>query len=737
MDPLIVVSNRLPIVIKRGENGKFTYLRETNGGMANAINALDTTSGLIWIGWPGFPCDDLTDKEKQEIYDTLVTRFGFVPIFQTKQQIALYYEGYANNTLWPLFHYFPEKTNYQHTYWQAYQEVNKQFLQAIEHFAERNSTIWVNDYHLMLLPSLIRESLPGVKIGFFLHTPFPSYELFRQLPERNELVKGLLGADLLGFHIYDYARHFISSADRLVGAQSKNGSIEYDGRYIKVDTYPIGIAYEQFIAQLHSKESQKELKQLEARFINQKIIVAIDRLDYSKGILERLRGFEMFLRQHPEYREKATLYMIEAPSRTEVEAYKQLRDDVELLVSRINGLYGTPHWTPIIYLFQNFGFDKIAPLYHRAEIAMLTPLRDGMNLVAKEYVACKENRLGVLILSETIGAADELIDAIQVNPNNTQQVADAIFMALTMPKPEQRRRLKRMQKRIKEYNVQRWGNDFITDLKKAAKSHKGLFRKQLGDKAEAALINKYRKAHSRLLLLDYDGTLKKFVDTPGHAAAKPDKELMDLIKQMTAQPDTKIVITSGRTKDILEKWFGNLPRLCLVAEHGAWIKDHGEWTKNSTSFDKRPYVRIMRKYAPRTAGAVVDIKDFGVVWHYRNVSPELAFVRNGELRHELQRATEQSDIGVYDGRKIIEVKPKNLHKGILAHEFTDRYPSDFVLAIGDDYTDEQMFEALPPHAVSIKIGPGATHATYQVARINQVRQLLTHFSTVARLRTKK
>lgn len=729
MDPLIVVSNRLPIVIKRDESGSFTYIRETNGGMANAIDALDTSNGLIWIGWPGFPCDDLTELEKQEIYDTLVERFGFVPIFQTRQQIELFYEGYANDTLWPLFHYFPEKATYQHAYWEAYQAVNAMFLEAVADFAESGSTIWVNDYHLMLLPTLIRHSLPDAKIGFFLHTPFPSYELFRQLPERNELIKGLLGADLLGFHIYDYARHFISSANRLIGAHSANGSIEYDGRVVKVDTYPIGIAYERFIAQLHSKESQKELQTLEDHYKNQKIIVAIDRLDYTKGILERMRGFEMFLRQHPEYQEKATLYMIEAPSRIEVGAYKQLRDDVELMVSRINGMYGTAKWTPIIYLFQNFGFDKIAPLYHRADIALITPLRDGMNLVAKEYIACKADRLGVLILSETIGAADELIDAIHVNPNNTQQVADAILEAVTMPKPEQRRRLKRMQKRVKEYSVQRWGSDFITDLKKAALAHKGQFRKRITSKEILATTNKYRKSHSRLLLLDYDGTLKKFVGTPGNEGAKPDAELVALLGRLTQQSNTKIVITSGRTKDIMEKWFGKLPRISLVAEHGAWIKDHGEWTKEAGNFDKRPYIRIMKKFAPRTAGAIVDVKDFGVVWHYRRVSPELAYVRNGELRHELKHIADGTDIGVYDGRKIIEVKPRHLHKGVITREFTDRYPSDFVLAIGDDYTDEQMFSALPPHAYSIKIGPGSTSAKYQVAHIDQARHILNTLST--------
>lgn len=724
MDPIIVVSNRLPISIGRDEKGKLTY-NHTSGGLGTAIESLGGENGHLWIGWPGIAAEDVTDKEKEQITNHLIDKYRYVPVFQTKQQIADFYEGYSNDTLWPIFHYFPEKANYQAHYWQAYAEVNKLFLQAIESFAENNSTIWVNDYHLMLLPDMIRRALPGAKIGFFLHTPFPSYELFRQIPERNELIKGLLGADLLGFHIYDYARHFISSANRLIGAHSHNGTIEYDGRLVKVDTYPIGIDYGRFAAELHCKEAQKELAALEERYKKQSLIVAVDRLDYSKGIVERMRGFELFLQQHPEYHGKATLYMVEAPSRTEVPAYKALRDEVELMVGRINGLYGTAEWQPVIYLFKNLGFSVIAPLYNRAEIALITPLRDGMNLVAKEYIACKENRPGVLILSETAGVADELIDAIQVNPNNTQQVADAIYEALMMPKREQRSRLLRMQKRVREYSVQRWGSDFTTDLRKAAAAHKGHFRKRINERGIETMLRRYRRSHMRLLILDYDGTLKKFTSTPGALAARPDAQLLALIRKLHDQPNTKVVITSGRTKDIMEKWFHRFPRLSLVAEHGAWVKDHGEWEKSSSTFDKRPYLRVMKRFAPRTAGAVVDNKEFSVVWHYRRVNPELAYVRNGELRLELEQIAEGTDIGIYKGHKIIEVKPKSLHKGVVAHEFSDRYPSDFVLAIGDDYTDEQMFSALPPHADSIKIGPGATQAKYQVDRMENALDILS------------
>lgn len=324
----------------------------------------------------------------------------------------------------------------------------------------------------MLLPQLVRTALPQTTIGFFLHIPFPSYEIFRQVPERCELIKGLLGADLIGFHIYDYARHFISSCTRLIGAETKNGLIEYGGRHITVDTFPISIDYSRFTDQLKTASSQQEIKALQTSLAGQKLIVAVDRLDYSKGILERLRGFELFLNQHPEYKEKVVLHMIESPSRTEVPAYQELRAEVEQMVSRINGAHSTYHWTPIVYMFQNFGFDKIVPLYHMADVALVTPMRDGMNLVAKEYVAAKADRPGVLVLSEMAGAADELIDAIQINPSNTQQLADSIYQAFTMPVREQQKRLKNMQKRIAQYSVQQWGVDFAAELKNLVKKIK-------------------------------------------------------------------------------------------------------------------------------------------------------------------------------------------------------------------------------------------------------------------------
>lgn len=723
MNPLIVVSNRLPVSITRGTDGQFTY-NNAHGGLPTAMSSLDIKGGYLWIGWPGIASDDLTDDDKKQITDHLLKEYNSMPVFLTQQQIADFYEGYSNDTLWPLCHYFPTYAAFKPQYWQAYKQVNQLYLAAVLEHASATSAIWVHDYHLMLLPQLVRGSLPNSTIGFFFHIPFPSYEIFRQIPERCELINGLLGADLVGFHIYDYARHFISSSIRLLGAESRDGALEYGGRYITVDTFPIGIDYGRFTKQLQSPDSQAEIKALQKRLGDQKLIVAVDRLDYSKGIMERLRGFELFLNQHPEYKEKVVMHMIESPSRTEVPAYKELRGEVEQMVSRINGAFSTYHWTPIVYLFQNFGFDKIVPLYHAADVALVTPMRDGMNLVAKEYVAAKADKPGVLVLSEMTGAADELLDAIQINPNNTQQLADSIYQALTMPNRQQTSRLKRMQKRIAKYSVQQWGKDFIIELNKANALNKQQSTKRMAPKQIDQVVKDFAGASASLFMLDYDGTLRDSKIT-GTIGARPSPDLKRLIKKLSQKPNAKTVLLSGRSKETLEKWFGNIPKLALVAEHGAWIKDHGHWEQKVSEVGNfKPFINIMHRYTLRTAGAEVTKKQFGAVWHYKNVSPELAYVRSNELKRELSHAANGTDFIVRNGRKIIEVKPAFLNKSVIAKDFTDKYPSDFIIAAGDDTTDEDLFGSLPNHAHTIKIGTNNSSAKHQLSDSAKLIDLL-------------
>lgn len=724
MNSFIIVSNRLPVSVSRVD-GKLEF-SVSSGGLATAMSSLDVKDQL-WIGWPGIAEDDLTAAEKAQITKEL-RKYNCYPVHLTAQQIADFYEGYSNDTLWPIFHYFQAYAKFSSNYWAAYRAVNRRFLAAIKKCAAEDATIWIQDYQLMLLPGATRALLPDAKIGFFLHIPFPSYEVFRLLPERREIIEGLMGADLLGFHIYDYARHFLSSANHVLGTTSERGVIEYQGRRVQVDTFPIGIDYAKFRQTLSEKKTKAEVDRLTERYKNQQLLLSVDRLDYSKGIMRRLEAYELFLTDHPEYIKKVTLLIIAVPSRTEVETYKNLRDEIEQTVSRINGMYSTVDWSPISYQFQGLPFNDIVALYAKADVALVTPLRDGMNLVAKEYIASKRGRKGVLILSEMAGAADELHESLFVNPNDTKQLAATIYRALTMSKQEQIRRLRVMQARLSDYTVQRWGQDFIEQLEHAHSSHRGALSKRLSSKTIDELVGSYQQAKSRLLLLDYDGTLHGFSTSISANSARPTQRLKQQLKRISEQPHTKVCIVSGRPRKTLDVWFRDIPKLILVAEHGAWIRKADKWRQNTEHIDMTKVRELMQSYASRTPGSIVEAKDFATVWHYRRVNPELAYIRNAYLKRQLAQLVEDTDLGVYSGNKIIEVKPQSIHKGEIAKYLEVEYPSEFIFCAGDDYTDEHMFEALPKTAHTVKVGFGSTHAVHQVGRLERILAIIEKMS---------
>jgi trehalose 6-phosphate synthase/phosphatase len=718
----IVVSNRLPVSVAR-KDGELVF-ESSSGGLATAMSSLDVQD-KIWIGWPGIDNDTLTDDERSMITEELTTQ-GCYPVFLSAKEVELYYEGYANDTLWPLFHYFQSVARYNDEYWTAYKTVNERFAEAAAEVSLDDAKVWVHDYHFMLLPALIRERVPSATIGFFLHIPFPSFEIFRLLPQRKELLHGLLGADIVGFHIYDYAQHFLNSCARLVGVPSSNGSLQYEGRMIKAAAYPIGVDYAKFRKQLSLKETKDALKQLEESYSKEKLILSVDRLDYSKGIPERLEAFRLLLQNHPEYIGKVKLLMIAVPSRTGVQAYQELRDEIEMTVSRINGMFGTVDWAPISYQFQNRPFSEVVALYAKADIMLVTPIRDGMNLVAKEYVASKKRKAGVLILSEMTGAIDEMPEALSINPNNAMSVASAIHEALSMPSREQMKRLKAMQERLEVASVQNWGKEFMDDLSDMSKGD-ALSKRRLSETGKQRVMTRFAQADHRLIILDYDGTLRNFVKTPSPLAAAPTLRIRRILKQLTDQPNTTVAIVSGRTKRALSSWFVGLP-VVLAAEHGAWKRFDKKWVQVDNDFkkDKKRIRDVMEKYSERTEGAVIEEKDHALVWHYTNVEPDIAFKRATELKRELSDMLDGEEIAVHEGRNIVEVKPSFIAKSNVVRELKLKYPSDFVLCAGDDYTDEDMFRELQDDrsAVTIKIGHGETSARYALSSPGKFLKLL-------------
>ena len=721
---LVIVSNRLPVSVSK-QNGKL-HFKSSSGGLATAMSSLNRKDiEQIWIGWPGIASNDLTKSEKNRIIKEL-KKHGCVPVFLDSIQVENFYYGYANDTLWPLFHYFPVYTKHQTSFWAAYKDVNEQYNEVVAQNTDNNSTIWIHDYHLMLLPGMVRQNFQNSSIGFFLHTPFPSYEIFRLLPHRKEVLEGLLGCDLVGFHIYDYVRHFFVSTLRLLGLENKHGIVRIDDRYVKADSFPIGVDYKKFEDAAKKSLATKFGKVLTTKeYKKLKIILSVDRLDYSKGIIKRLEAFEKFLENNPKYHKKVKLIIIAVPSRTEVETYQDLKTEIDIKISHINGKFGMLSWTPISYHFRNLPFEEVVALYARSDIALVTPLRDGMNLVAKEFVASKINHDGVLILSEMAGAADELQEALCVNPNDVESIVTSLRTALEMPKDEQKKRIKTMQDRISTYTVQRWGNDFLEQLLKARERQKERSKHFINKKELADVSKKYKESIKRVMFFDYDGTLKEFTRDYSSSKSAPPKSLIELLKKLTNDRKNRVFIISGRPHKSLEEWFGKM-NIDLVAEHGAWIRTNGKWKHDRDSVnDFKPLLLpIFDRYTERTPGAKTEEKTSSIVWHYRKVSPELAYTRRASLRRTLENAINKDELAVYAGNKIVEVKAKSINKGEIVDNALKGKYYDFILTIGDDYTDEDMFKASGEEAISIKVGHEETLAKYKVRSVKEVIKLL-------------
>lgn len=721
MDRLIIVSNRLPIsVIKR--EGRFAY-HSSVGGLATGLGSFYKSYESIWTGWPGINSERLNQEEKEEICKKLNAE-NCHPVFLSRAQVENYYYGFSNKTIWPLFHYFTQRTSYGQKLWNAYKRVNEAFCDAVLEVAGCGDTVWVHDYHLMLLPKLVRKRLPHSTIGFFLHIPFPSFELFRLLPWRKEILEGLLGADLVGFHTYDYVQHFLHSVRGLLGYESSFHQIRAYNFLANADAFPMGIDYDRFAGTVDALETQKGIRKIRKKVGKRKIILSIDRLDYTKGIPQRLEAFDMFLEKNPKYKGKVTLILLAVPSRTQVVHYRVLKQLVDELIGRINGKYGTIDWMPVWYLYRSLPFHNLIALYRAAHVALVTPLRDGMNLIAKEFIATKDDGKGVLVLSELAGAAKELGEALIVNPNNRGEIADAIKEALEMPEEEQIERNLAMQARLRRYDVKRWAVDFMDGLVNIKQDQQEFRRKKISHEAKAALVADYFGCKKRLILLDYDGTLVPFTGNP--EKAKPTDRLLGMLEKLSRGKRDEVVIISGRDKETLGNWFGDL-NIGLIAEHGVWIKEKGkdwetlELLRNDWKKDVWP---ILESYVDRTPGSFIEEKDFSLVWHYRKADLELGAVRASELKNNLLNFTANLNLDVLESSKVIEVKNSGINKGRAAQYWLAKKEWDFILAAGDDWTDEDLFGALSDSAYSIKVGLSPSQARYNVETLDDIRSLL-------------
>ena len=690
----------------------------------------------LWIGWSGLTSDE-TPPEIEEKIDKALKTHGCSKVVLNQEEVNGFYFGFSNRTIWPLFHYFLEYSEFELKNWEIYKQVNQKFADAIIEQANDDDIIWVHDYQLMLVPQMVKEKKPNISIGFFLHIPFPSFEIFRTLPWRREILEGLLGSDLIGFHTYDYERHFLSSVRRLLGLEVSFNEIYVDNRVIKVDSFPMGIDYKKFseAAKRHEENTSAQQSELQRRLNTHKestpdakLILSIDRLDYTKGIAKRLNAFEYFLKKYPEYKEKVRLIILAVPSRSNVPQYQLLKKEVDELVGRINGELATVSWTPIWYFYRSMPFENLIDLYTSSDIAWLTPIRDGMNLVAKEYIATRTDKTGVLILSEMAGSANEMNEALLINPNNFEQISDAIYQAINMPEEEQKERNSHLQKRLERYNVERWANDFMSSLKNQHDMHVITnVATRISPSILADITKEYKSAKKRLVFLDYDGTLSGFHVDPQKAG--PDDALYDLLDALHAQPDTDVFLISGRDKDTFTKWFLH-KGYNMIVEHGVWISQHGEPFKllENVKNDWMEKIRpVLESYVDRTPGAFIEEKNYGLAWHYRNTDPDFGNKRANELTTVLTSLIANDDLSVLSGNKVLEVKSSNVNKGRAAVRMYTDNEYDFVFAIGDDWTDEFMFEDLPESTVSVKVGMQKTSAKYFVENTKKVRDLLKSF----------
>lgn len=722
MSRTIIVSNRLPVQIKL--HGKQFHIKSSIGGLATGLRSVHQASDSIWLGWCGIETEQLDRKTQKHIEADLRADYKCLPVFLTQNEVDLYYNAFSNKTLWPLFHYFPMITEYHKDYWDGYRSVNQKFFNKLKKIIGPNDRIWVHDYHLLLLPHMIREAYPNTQIGFFLHIPFPSFEIFRLLPWREQVLEGMLGADLVGFHTYDYARHFLSSVQRALRLDANLGTINLEKRKAHVDVFPMGIDYEKHARALELESVKHQIKKFRKDLGKLRIILSVDRLDYTKGIPNRLHAFDTFLDLYPEWKEKTALIMIVAPSRTDVPSYMELKTELDALVSQINSKHGTIGWTPITYFFRTFSYKGLSALYGLSDILLVTPLRDGMNLVVKEYIAARKDNLGVIIVSETTGASGELGESIVVNANNIEEIATALNQALKIPPEEQKRANKLMKARLRLNNVDLWASDFLDKLDSVSKAQTALKIKKLGHGVQRKLISQFKKSKKRLLLLDYDGTLVSFRKTPELAA--PDMELKKLLKTLGKSEGNEVVIISGRDRDVLSNWLGDLP-LHLVGSHGIWIYEQGHQWKliEQVDFGWKEVIRpILEFYCHRTPGSLVEEKSYSLAWHYRNCDPDFANTRLSELKAALMDLTSNMNIGILEGSKVLEVKNTAINKGRAASLWIEKTEPDFILALGDDWTDEDTFDALPEFGYAIKVGYGQTKAQYTIEDTVEVRKLL-------------
>lgn len=722
---VLIVSNRLPVTAIQDDKG--FHLRPNLGSLTTSINSFlksqeTFSSNYLWFGSAG----NIRPENYQDLKHALAPNF-LIPIPSKMNQTEEFYDSFCNQTIWPLFHYFPSKALYDSEHWQSYIEMNESFCNAISKELCPGDLVWIHDFHLMLLPQMLRNVAPQTKIGFFLNIPFPAFEIFRLLPWSLEILTGLLGSDLVGFHTDGFLRSFVRCMTRILGHKISNYEIFLSDRGVKTGTFPMGIDFQRFNDSSIQPDTISVVNEMKKHLADKKIILSVDRIDYSKGILNKLLSFEKFLESNPDWHRKVILYLVVAPSHGKIDQHLAMKKKIDQAVGHINGRFGQFDWNPVLYQYQFLSFENLSALFANSDVFLVTPFREGMNLAAKEYIASKRDKTGVLILSEMAGAAKELTDAIIVNPNDVNAMVSAINDALLMPIHEQIVKNEKMQFHLKSNDVVHWASSFLRILNSNHDQKKTSCKLPEILNTKSEIRQQFFNAERRLILLDYDGTLVPFSEKP--ELATPSKRVKRILHSLAGADKTDVVLVSGRPKKFMDKFFSDL-LINIIAEHGAWGRKIYETWQLLDQFDSSWKVEVnflLSEYVLKLPGSFVEEKDYAIVFHYRSADPDLAAIILPELKTALDSMIDHSLLEILEGKKILEILCSNSGKGKGISNFLSDNYWPLILAFGDDRTDEDMFGKLPKHSVSVKVGPSENStAKYQIKNPKEVLDFLEY-----------
>jgi len=737
-DRMIIVANQLPLQAhRRPDNRGWAFSWDEDSLVLQMKDGLPEDMELIYVGILKVEVDP---SEQDDVAQVLLENFKCVPAFLPPEILSKFYHGFCKQQLWPLFHYMlplsPEHgVRFDRSLWQAYVSANKIFADKVmEVINPEDDYVWVHDYHLMVLPTFLRKRFPKVKLGFFLHSPFPSSEIYRTLPVRDEILRALLNSDLIGFHTFDYARHFLSCCSRMLGLEyeSKRGNIglDYYGRTVGIKILPVGIHMGQLESVLNLADTEWRVRELRDQFKGKKLLLGVDDMDIFKGISLKILAMEQLLKIHPEWKGKVVLVQIANPARSRGKDVEDVQAETHSAAKRINETFGCPGYEPVVLIDRSVPFYERIAFYTIAECVVVTAVRDGMNLTPYEYIVSRQGstkldetlglspnalKKSMLVVSEFIGCSPSLSGAIRVNPWNIDAVAEAMNTAISMPEAEAQLRHEKHYRYVSTHDVGYWAQSFTHDLERSCRDHirrrcysigfgfgfrvvalDPSFRKLSIDH----IVSAYKRTKCRAILLDYDGTVM-----PQTSINKtPGPEVISILNSLCNDPRNIVFIVSGRGRQTLSQWFSSCEILGIAAEHGyfiRWTRD-AEWETCLQGADfgwQQIAEPVMKLYTETTDGSTIEAKESALVWHHQDADPDFGSCQAKELLDHLESVLANEPVVVKSGHHIVEVKPQGISKGLVAEQLLSTMVQrgkrpDFVLCIGDDRSDEDMFEGI-------------------------------------------